>query len=273
MSGEGKVVHAGGGGPVSAASQYPGELRVYGDAEQLARAAAELFVNTMTESISARGRFRVALSGGSTPRRVYELLATAGFSSLIDWDRIDIFWGDERYVPSDDRDSNYRMTHEALLRDVLVPAANIYRVPTEITPPPAAAAAYEHEIRQCFGETHAVPQFDLVYLGLGTNGHTASLFPYSPVLKESSRLVVADFVAEVNTWRISMSLPLLNRGRTVAFLVQGQEKAQVLRDVLLGPRDPERLPAQLIAPEGKLLWMADEAAAAMLSRAEERRSA
>ena len=250
-----------------------GELRVYGDAEQLARAAAELFVTLAAESSKARGRFRVALSGGSTPRRVYELLASSGFKPRVDWNQVDLFWGDERYVPADDRDSNYRMTAEALLRHVPVPAANVHRVPTEISPPAAAAGAYEDDIRRSFGDLSSVPQFDLVYLGLGTNGHTASLFPYSPALKETSRLVLADFVAEVNTWRISMSAPLLNRGRTVAFLVEGQQKAEVLRDVLFGPPDQERLPAQLIDPEGKLLWMVDEAAASLLPKAEERRSA
>ena len=246
---------------------YPGELRVYGDAEQLARAAAELFVKVASESISARGRFRVALSGGSTPRRVFELLAADKFSSRVDWNSVDTFWGDERYVPADDRDSNYRMTAEALLGHVPVPSANIHRVLTEISPPQAAADAYEDDIRQCFGDSPSVPRFDLIYLGLGTNGHTASLFPHSPALQETSRLVLADLVPEVNSWRISMSAPLLNRGRTVAFLIAGQEKAQVLREVLLGPRDPKRLPAQLIAPEGKLLWLVDQAAAALLSRA------
>ncbi len=243
-------------------ANYPGELRVYDDAEQLARAAAELFVKVASESIKARGRFRVVLSGGSTPRRVYELLATTVFSSTVDWDHVDIFWGDERYVPADESDSNYRMTADALLRTVSVPTANVHRILTEISPPSTAAAAYEREILQCFGASDSVPQFDLIYLGLGTNGHTASLFPHSPALKETSRLVLADFVAEVNAWRISMSAPLLNRGRTVAFLIASQEKAQVLHEVLLDPRDPERLPAQLIAPQGKLLWLVDQAAAA-----------
>src|SRR5512146_276943 len=172
-----------------------GELRVYGDAEQLARAAAELFVTLAAESIKARGRFRVALSGGITPRRVYEMLASNGFKRRVDWDRVDFFWGDERYVPADDRDSNYGMTAASLLRHVPVPSANIHRVPTEISPPAAAARAYEDDIRRSFGDLSSVPQFDLVYLGLGTNGHTASLFPHSPALREQSRLVLADFVS------------------------------------------------------------------------------
>jgi 6-phosphogluconolactonase len=245
---------------------FPGELRLYDDAGQLAGAAAELFIKAASDSISARGRFRVALSGGSTPRRMYKLLATTALSGRVAWDRVDAFFGDERYLPSDDPDSNYRMTDEALLRHIPVAPGNIHRVRTEISPPRAAAAAYEHEIRECFAEAQAVPQFDLIYLGIGTNGHTASLFPHSPALKEHSRLVLADWVPEVKNWRISMSAPLLNRGRTVAFLVQGQEKAQVLRDILLGSRDPERLPAQLIAPEGKLLWLTDAAAAALLPK-------
>ncbi len=254
-------------------AHFPGELRVYGDAEELARAGAELFVSTAAESISARGRFRVALSGGSTPKRVYELLAVEASRSRVDWEHTDIFWGDERYVPADDPKSNFRMTNEVLLRNVLVPPANVHRVPTEISPPSSAAAAYQDEIRKSFGDSRSFPQFDLIYLGLGSNGHTASLFPRSPALKEMFRLVVDDFVAEVNAWRITMSAPLLNRGRTVAFLIQGQEKAQVLRDVMLGPRDPERLPAQLIAPEGQLLWLVDKAAGALVLRPAERRTA
>ena len=273
MTNERKLIRADEGGQNIWANPYPGDLRVYGDAGQLARAAAELFVTTAADSIEARGRFWVALSGGTTPRRLYKLLATSAFSSRVDWGRIGIFWGDERYIPADDPDSNYRMTEEALLQHVPIPFMNVYRVPTEIDPPQEAAAAYEHEIQHCFRVFDSVPQFDLIYLGLGTNGHTASLFPRSAALKETSRLVLADFVAEVNTWRISMSTSLLNRGRTVAFLITGQEKADVLREVLLGPRDPTRFPAQLIAPEGTLLWMVDEAVAGMLSRAEERRSA
>jgi 6-phosphogluconolactonase len=250
-----------------------GELRVYGDAEQLAQAAAELFVTLAAESIKARGRFRVALSGGSTPRRVYQLLAGDEFKRRLEWDRVDLFWGDERYVGADDRESNYRMTAEALLLHVPIPPANVHRVPTEINPASAAASSYEEDLRECFHETSSVPQFDLIYLGLGANGHTASLFPHTATLREQSRLVIADFVDEVKMWRITMTVPLLNHGRTVAFLVEGNQKAEVLRDVLLGPPDPERLPAQLIVPQGKLLWMTDEAAARLLSRREERRSA
>jgi 6-phosphogluconolactonase len=254
-------------------TSFRGDLCVYKDAEELARAGAQLFIDEAAEAIRGRGRFRVALSGGSTPPRVYELLATPAFSSRVDWNRVDLFWGDERYVPADTPDSNYRMTAQALLEHVPVPPANVHRVPTEISPPSDSASAYEDEIRKAFQESASVPHFDLIYLGLGTNGHTASLFPHRPSLHESSRLVVADLVSEVNAWRISMTLPLLNHGRTVAFLTEGEQKAPVLREVLLGPRDPERLPAQLISPQGKLLWMVDTAAASLVIRAGEKRSA
>jgi 6-phosphogluconolactonase len=250
-----------------------GELRVFGDAEQLASGAAELFITLADESIETRGRFRVALSGGSTPRRVYQLLGTDTFRRCVDWDRVDLFWGDERYVAADDPDSNYRMTVGAILQQIAIPKGNVHRVRTELTPPAAAASAYEMEIRECFQTTSSLPQFDLIFLGLGTNGHTASLFPHSPVLREQTRLVAATFVTEVNMWRITMTAPLLNRGRTVAFLVKGSGKAEMLRAVLVGAHDPERLPAQLIVPKGNLLWLADEAAAFLTSRAKKTRSA
>lgn len=246
-------------------SSYPGEIGILHTVDQFAATAAELFVDLAAQAIQARGRFRVALTGGSAPPAMNNLLARPEYSSRIDWEKIDIFWGDERYVPSDDPESNYRMTAETLLRRVPLPEQNIYRVMTEIMPPAAAASNYEERIRRCFGHPASLPRFDLIYLGLGRNGHVASLFPHSPALRDTSRLVVADLVAAVSMWRISMTLPLLNRGRTVAFLVHGAEKAEILREVVMGPRDPERLPAQLIAPEGRLLWLTDDAAAAQLA--------
>ena len=241
-----------------------GDLRVFPDPKAVAHAAAELFTSQFEASARKHRRFRVSLSGGSTPKLTYELLATPEFNSRIDWSLVDLFWGDERYVPHDHPESNYGMTHKALLQHVPVPPSSIHAVPTELRPADAAASAYEEDIRKTFGSDE-VPVFDLIFLGLGTNGHTASLFPHSTALKETKRLVIADFVQEVNMWRISMTAPLLNRGRVVAFLIAGQDKAQVLRDVMLGPRDPDRLPAQLIAPEGQSLWMIDEAAASLVS--------
>lgn len=242
------------------------ELRVYANPDAVAHAAAQLFVELCEQSVRDRGRFTVALSGGSTPKRTYELLATPEFSGRVDWKHVHLFWGDERYVPLDHHDSNYRMTREALLRHVPVPPSNIFPAPTDQAPPEAAALAYETEIRRCFSNTRSLPIFDLIYLGLGTNGHTASLFPHSAILKETNRLAVADFVQEVKSWRISMTASLLNHGRVVAFLVAGKDKAQVLHDVLFGAHDPDRLPAQLIAPHGRLLWLIDEPAAVLVSR-------
>lgn len=242
-----------------------GELRICAGAEEVACAAADLFLASAAEAIAARGRFRVALSGGSTPRRSYELLALPARASQVEWDKVDIFWGDERYVAPDDPESNYHMSSEALLTHVPIPSANIHRVRTEAASPDAAATAYERAIRECFGEPMSLPRFDLIYLGLGTNGHTASLFPRSQALQEHTRLAVADFVAEVNMWRITMTAPLLNAGRTVAFLVSGGAKAEVLSEVVNGERDVERLPAQLIRPhEGRLVWIVDRAAARLL---------
>ncbi len=247
---------------------HPGpdaDLRVGANADAVAIAAADLFSALCATALAERGRFRVALSGGSTPWRAYQMLAAPERSSRIDWNRVDVFWGDERYVPADHPESNFRRTRETLLQRVPLPESNIYRVKTELSPPEAAAAAYEEAIRRCFGTLAGVPRFDLVFLGLGTNGHTASLFPGSRLLHETRRLVAADFVTEVNMWRITMTSPLLNAGRTLAFLVAGQDKAQVVREVLVGPRDSDRLPAQLIRPtSGNLLWLVDEAAAALV---------
>ncbi len=242
-----------------------GELRVCANGEDVAHAAADLFISSYSAAVADHGRFRVALSGGSTPWRAYELLAAPERRSQVNWEQVDVFWGDERYVPADDPVSNYRKTREALLERVPLPPSNVHRVRTEMSPP-EAAAAYEDAIRKSFGRTAGIPMFDLVFLGLGTNGHTASLFPGSPLLRETTRLVAADFVAEVNMWRITMTAPLLNAARTIAFLLAGPDKAQVFRDVLCGPRDIERLPAQLIAPaNGTLLWIVDQPAAALVS--------
>ena len=242
-----------------------GAVHVYRDAEEAAAQAAELFAAEAAGAISSRGRFRVALSGGATPRRTYQLLASPPWNSRIAWDRSDFFWSDERYVPADDPASNYRMAGELLLRRAPVPPENVHRVPVEIRPPEAAARAYEETIRGCFENPAGIPQFDFILLGVGINGHTASLFPESSLLSETRRLVAADEVAAAPNWRITMTAPLLNRGRLVVFLTEGGEKAEILRRILRGPYDPQHLPAQLIQPEsGRLIWIADEAAAVLL---------
>lgn len=244
------------------------EILVCADADAVAREGADLFVRLASESIQERGRFTAALSGGSTPKRLFEILATAPYQEQIDWSHVHLFWGDERYVPSDHPDSNFRMTMEALLSKVPIPPGNVHRIRTELSPAEAVATNYEAEIARFFaGSSEHVrfPSFDLIFLGLGTNAHTASLFPGSPALQEQSHLVVADFVEEVHMWRISMTASLLNAARTIAFLVCGPDKAHVIHDVLLGDYNPGRKPAQLIRPDhGQLLWIVDRAGAARL---------
>ncbi len=235
------------------------------DRDALFEEAARRFVVAAGESIQTRDRFTVALSGGSTPKGLYALLASPEWKSQVDWSKVHIFFGDERMVPAADSKSNYRMANEALLSHIDVPPQNVHRVITETGTPEAVAAEYERTIRQVFGEDSAVPGFDFVLLGLGENGHTASLFPQRPTLHERSKLVAADYVDAVGMYRITMTLPLLNHARLVAFLVSGSAKAEVLRDIVSGPYQPEQLPSQLIKPDaGPLLFLLDKDAASKL---------
>jgi len=242
------------------------EILVCPNAESVAVEAAHLFVRLATEAIRDHGRFTVALSGGSTPKRLFQILATPAYQKQLDWSAIHLFWGDERYVPADHPDSNFRMTLDALLSQVRIPPANVHRIRTELSPAEAVATSYESEIARFFAGTHErFPTFDLVFLGLGTNAHIASLFPHSKTLQEQSHLVVADFVAEVNMWRITMTAPMLNAARNIVFLATGADKAPVIRDVLFGDYDIERKPAQLIQPvHGQVTWLIDKASSAQL---------
>jgi 6-phosphogluconolactonase len=240
------------------------DMHIVADPVQLALEGARFFAQQAAEAIGARGVFRVALSGGSTPRTLYRQLATPDVS--IDWAHVHLFFGDERHVPPDHADSNYRMVSEALLSHAPIPEANVHRIRTEMPDAKEAAADYEQVIRNAFrihqGEW---PRFDLVLLGMGPDGHTASLFPDTGVLQERSRLAAAVWVVSMQTWRVSLTPPVLNHARDVLFLVSGAEKAATLHAVLEGPSDPERLPAQLIAPsEGQVHWFVDAPAAARL---------
>jgi 6-phosphogluconolactonase len=237
-------------------------IRVYADLESLSRAAADLIAAQANLAVAARGRFSLALSGGSTPRRAYELLAAPPFKDQAPWDRMHVFWGDERCVPPDDPRSNARMAREAWLDHVPIPAGQIHPIDCA-RDPDAAARDYEAGLRKFFAG--AAPRLDLVLLGLGDNGHTASLFPGTPVLQEQERWAAAVYVAAGDLYRVTLTAPLINQAAHVVFLVAGGAKAAVLRDVLHGPRDPARLPAQLIRPDGgELLWLADREAAALL---------
>lgn len=240
---------------------------VLDDASAVARAAAERFVAAAREAIAQRRRFFVALSGGSTPRALYSLLATRPYHDQVDWSRVWVFWGDERTVPPNDPESNYHMARETLLYHVPIPATQVFRMHGEHADPQKAAATYEVDMRRAFALAPGeLPRFDLVLLGMGPDGHTASLFPHTAALHINDRLVAANHVEKLNTWRITLTAPVLNNAALVLFLVVGQDKAAVLARVVQGPPNPDELPSQLIAPtHGKVVWLLDKAAASQLS--------
>jgi 6-phosphogluconolactonase len=238
----------------------------------LSDAAAERIAAAAEHAIDAHGRFVIALSGGSTPRRTYELLASEPHASRVDWSCVHVVWGDERCVPPSDADSNYRMARAALLDHVPIPATNVHRMHGE-DDPAAAAASYEIALRTLFNTPDGPPAtapgkcIDLALLGLGDNGHTASIFPESAAVSEQRRWVMAEYVPAVSMWRITLTAPTINAASEVLFLVAGGDKAEVLQRVLEGPRVPRELPAQLIAPTpGQIHWLVDVAAAARLRK-------
>jgi 6-phosphogluconolactonase len=240
-------------------------IEVLATAADLYHAAAEEFLRVARTAIGAQGRFTVALSGGSTPKALYSLLASnyANFA----WNRVFMFFGDERHVPPTDPESNYRMVQESLLSKITIPPENVFRVPAENPDADAAAADYESQLRKFFElKPNEFPRFDLILLGMGPDGHTASLFPDSAALEEKSRLVVANWVEKFKTHRITFTFPVLNRAAEIVFLASGPDKAEILHQVLEGKNSPP-LPSQQVQPsDGKLLWMLDEPAAAKLAR-------
>ena len=241
------------------------DLRISPDRATLFRAAADEFASKALAAVRARGRFTLALAGGSTPKSLYSLLAT---NSSLPWEKTFFFFGDERHVPPDDPESNYRMAREALLSKIPVPAENVFRVPAENPDASRAAAAYEQTLREFFRPAEgAFPQFDLILLGMGPDGHAASLFPESKALQEKSRWVVANWVEKFKTHRITLTLPVLNNAAVVMFLVSGSDKASALAEVLQGQQPGELFPSKLVRPsDGDLIWMVDQAAAAQLSK-------
>lgn len=246
-------------------------LHIHKDAEATSRAAAAAAVAIAQEAIENHGKFFFVLSGGSTPRRLYELLARAPLRQQVDWSRVEFFWGDERPVPPDDPQSNYRMAREALLGPLDIPETQIHRMQGELPNLEAAAEAYQNEIAQALGSPQLgePPSFDLVLLGLGEDAHTASLFPATPALLETQRWVTRNPVLKLNSERLTLTAMILNRAHNIFFLVTGDKKAQPLADVLKGQIDTQRLPAQVIRPAGgKVQWFADEAAASKLEETE-----
>jgi 6-phosphogluconolactonase len=241
-------------------------IEVAGSVEALSQTVAEQFVRVTTAALRERGRCAVALSGGSTPKRVFQVLAGEPFRSRALWDQIDFFWGDERHVPVDHSDSNYRMAAETLLSKVPVRPTKIHRIHGEIPDAALAAHQYEAEIRATFGEPAGTPRFDLIFLGLGTDGHTASLFPGTPAVDERRRLCVENWVTAHGAYRITLTLPLINAARVVAFVVSAAEKAAIVHRVLRDRDAASLLPSQRVRPsDGGLWWMLDQAAARELS--------
>ena len=230
--------------------------------EEVTVGAAEYITTLAEERVQTRGRFTVALSGGSTPRRLYETLASPPYVERLAWERCVLLWSDERCVPPDHRESNYRLAKETLLDRVPVLESNVHRMRGE-APPPEAAEEYQRLLRQVFDEP--APSIDLVLLGLGSDGHTASLFPGTNALQEERRLVVANWIPQLDAHRLTFTLPLLNAAAEVAFLVTDEAKAEVVRQVLQPTEGESAPPAALVQPAGKLHWFLSKAVASRLS--------
>jgi len=245
------------------------EIRVLAGPEELQWAAAEEFLRQATEAVREKGFFTVALSGGSTPRGLYSLLATeekVPFRDRLAWDKIHFFWGDERHVPPEHPDSNYFMALESMLSKVAVPPENVHRIKAENPDAGKVAEEYEETLREFFGlAPEELPRFDLILLGMGPDGHTASLFPVSEVLQEPKRLVMATWVEKFHAYRITLTPPVLNNAACIIFLVSGKEKAETVRAVLQSDPLSKRYPARLICPtQGRLVWLVDRSAASLL---------
>jgi 6-phosphogluconolactonase len=237
------------------------------DGAALARRAAQYFLEMTQEAVDAQGQARIAISGGSTPKAAFKLLADPQqhFRAAMPWPQFQLYWVDERTVPPDHADSNYRMTREALLDHVPVHANQVHRMEGELAPE-VAASRYESELRNSMRlEGAESPRFDLVSLGMGPDGHCASLFPHTDAIHEMGRLVTANHVPQLDTWRITLTWPVINHASSVFFLISGSDKAERVLEVFCGPRDPERLPSQLIWPSSGILTLfLDKAAAALL---------
>jgi 6-phosphogluconolactonase len=243
------------------------EIRILPDSASLFQAAANEFAGQTEAAVKAQNRFTVALSGGSTPRGMFSFLAT-NYHDRLPWNKMFFFWSDERHVPPDSPESNYRMAHDALLSKVPVRAANIFRVPAEKPDASQAAREYEETLRRFFKlPAGAFPPFDLILLGMGPDGHTASLFPETSAVHETERLVVSNWVEKFKTDRITFTAPLINHAKVVMFLIAGSDKSSALREVLEGHQPADLYPSKLIYPtSGRFIWLVDQAAAAELSR-------
>jgi 6-phosphogluconolactonase len=241
-------------------------IATYPDSDTLSHQAAQLIVRLAAESVVTHGRFTVALAGGSTPRKLYGLLANEPYRSQIDWALVEVFWSDERCVPVDDPESNFRMAQEAFLSKVPIAENQVHRMHADWPDRDAAAQAYVIEMRRIFG-TDGIPSFDLIQLGMGPEGHTASLFPHQAALHEQERLVMPVRTPKPPPDRLTFTPPLLNAARHVLFLVTGSDKANAVHEVIEGEYNPDEYPAQIVhPPHGEVTWMLDTGAASKLSR-------
>ena len=237
-------------------------IKTYPDSATLARESALHFIECANEAIAERGQFAVVLAGGSTPKALYETLATVELAPRVEWEKVYVFWGDERCVAPNHEDSNYRMAFDVMLQHLPIPVKQIYRMEGELEPK-EAAQAYEDRLKKFFQQQ--IPRFDLILLGLGDDAHTASLFPGTKALTETKKWVTANYVRKLSAWRLTMTARLINQAANVTFLVSGNGKAQALQRVLAGRFTPEEIPAQMIRPErGQLRWLLDSSAATLL---------
>ncbi len=239
-------------------------LHIFEDKEALSKAAAEMFVKTSQEAVAANGRFTVALTGGSSPILLHKLLTQSPYKEQVPWQQVYVFWGDERWVPLTDERSNAKMAFDTLLNEVPVPREQIFPMWQDDTEPEDFAKQYEQTLREHFGQGQ--PQFDLILLGMGDDGHTASLFPGTEVLEEKSRWVQAYYLAPQSMYRVTLTAPLINQAKKICFLTFGENKAPALHEVLEGERNATQYPSQLIQPsEGEVHWFVDKKAASKLS--------
>jgi 6-phosphogluconolactonase len=246
----------------------PPDVRILTNIDAIARRAAQDFVQSATQAVSEKGSFTVALSGGSTPKALYSLLAgDAALRSQLPWDKMYLYFGDERSVGPDHSDSNFRMATETMLSKVPLKPEQVFRIKGEYKDTDKAAQEYEQVLRTSFKIAEGqFPRFDLVFLGIGSEGHTASLFPGTKALHETKRLVVRNWVGKLYTNRITLTAPAINNAARVVLMVTGADKALALKGILEGPYEPDQLPAQIIQPpNGKLLWLVDTVAGGMLS--------
>ncbi len=244
------------------------EVRILVDGNAIARRTADLWIAAARTAVQQNGTFSVALSGGSTPKTLYSLLATdATLRAQVPWDKTQFFFGDERHVPPDHKDSNFRMANEAMLSQVPIRPEQVHRVKAEYPDAEKAAIEYEQDLRSSFKlASGQLPRFDLFLVGMGDEGHALSLFPGTKALHDNGRLVMRNWVGKFYTERITLTAPVANNAALIVFMVTRADKAPALKAVLEGPHEPEQLPSQLFQPtNGKLLWLVDTAAAGMLS--------